>query len=68
VAQPAGIIVAGQEHEGTTYFRCGGCGAATRFAHLEQQYGHLVLGFLDQHGRCGNAVEIAVGRADLGAQ
>ena len=68
MAQPAGIIVAGQEHEGTTYFRCGGCGAATRFAHLEQQYGHLVRGFLDQHRWCGSAVEIAAGPPDSGAQ
>jgi hypothetical protein len=45
-----------------TFFRCGGCGVTARFAHAEQQYGRLVHAFLDQHGHCGDAVQITSAR------
>jgi hypothetical protein len=54
-----------QNRGGTTSFRCGGCGAASQFAHREQQYGPLVHSFLDKHGQCGNAVEITTGFREL---
>ena len=57
-------ILADQNRGGATSFRCGGCGAVSHFAHREQQYGRLVLRFLDQHGPCGNAVEITAGPQD----
>jgi hypothetical protein len=53
-----GLLVANQNWGGTTSFHCGGCGIATQFDTSEQQYGSLVRLFLDQHGLCGDAVDI----------
>jgi hypothetical protein len=50
-----------RDRDGTTSFRCRGCGTAARFTHNDQRYGRLVHRFLDQHGQCGRAVEIAPG-------
>lgn len=58
----AGVLAADQNQGRTTSFRCGGCGVTSEFAQREQQYGRLVHSFLDQHGQCGNAVEISAGR------
>ena len=60
-ADSAALHPAERDRDGTTLFHCSGCGTAARFTHSDQRYGRLVHRFLDQHGQCGRAVEIAPG-------
>jgi hypothetical protein len=49
---------AGSWPTNATCLRCDGCGVSAVFEQDEQGYGELVHSFLDQHGHCGNAVQI----------
>jgi hypothetical protein len=50
---------AGSWPANATRLRCDGCGVSAVFEQDEQGYGELVRSFLDQHGQCGNAVQIS---------